>query len=289
MQNAADVVQKDLEYICRSLDEEFRQLCGKNIFILGGAGFLGYYLFQSLLFWNEIIKKEKAVIVAVIDNYMRGVSEWLANFCNNDHLNLVKHDITNPLRDSAYDFQYIIHAVFIASPIYYRRHPIKPMDANVNGLRYLLESALSQKDKNKPIEGLLFFSMSEIYGDPDSAHIPTSETYHGNVSCKGPRACYDESKRFGEALCVNFAEQYKLLVSIARPFKNYVPRLKITDRRVIHEPSSDENYLVDNPNRRCLVTTKAQIELGYEPVIGLEEGLKRNLLWYKENLEAVEA
>jgi UDP-glucuronate decarboxylase len=58
-----------------------------------------------------------------------------------------------------------------------------------------------------PVRGLLFFSTSEIYGDPDAANIPTPETYRGNVSCTGPRACYDESKRFGETLCVNFARR----------------------------------------------------------------------------------
>nr|MBA2245301.1 NAD-dependent epimerase/dehydratase family protein [Gemmatimonadota bacterium] len=74
---------------------------------------------------------------------------------------------------------------------------------------------------------------SEIYGDPDPQHIPTPESYRGNVSCTGPRACYDESKRYGETLCVNFAQVYELPLTIARPFNNYGPGLKITDRRVL--------------------------------------------------------
>ena len=71
------------------------------------------------------------------------------------------------------------------------------------------------------------FSTSEIYGDPDPENIPTSEDYRGNVSCTGPRACYDESKRYGETLCVNFARQYDLPIKIVRPFNNYGPGLKI--------------------------------------------------------------
>jgi nucleoside-diphosphate-sugar epimerase len=370
MQNASDVVQKDLDYICQSLGKEFQQLSGKNILITGGAGFLGYYLVQSILFWNEQIQSLKPVNITVYDNYMRGVPDWLEALKGNEHLHLIKHDITNPLPENIGDFQFIIHAASIASPIYYRKYPIKTMDANVNGLRYLLEYAKKQKDKGKPVEGFLFYSTSEIYGDPTSENIPTPETYRGNVSCTGPRACYDESKRYGETLCVNFAEQFDIPVKIARPFNNYGPGLKITDKRVIpdfmknvlsgqnivmhsdgspsrtfcytadaiigyfkilvrgrpgeaynigvsepeismkdlalkiaeiakqeigykgrviHKPSSDENYLVDNPNRRCPIIKKAENELDYNPTISLEEGLNRNFIWYKENQEAVEA
>jgi len=77
----------------------------------------------------------------------------------------------------------------------------------------------------------LYFSTSEIYGDPDADNIPTNENYRGHVSCTGPRACYDESKRYGETLCVNFARQHNVPVTIARPFNNYGPGLKITDKR----------------------------------------------------------
>ena len=136
-------------------------------------------------------------------------------------------------------FEYIIHAASIASPTYYRKYPIETMDANVNGLRYLLEYCKSQKASGTPVEGFLFYSTSEIYGDPSLENIPTPETYRGNVSCTGPRACYDESKRYGETLCVNFAQQYDLPIKVARPFNNYGPGLKITDRRVLPDFARD--------------------------------------------------
>ena len=79
--------------------------------------------------------------------------------------------------------------------------------------------------------GMVSLSTSEIYGDPVSDAIPTSEEYRGNVSCTGPRACYDESKRFGETLCVNFAQAHGVRVAMARPFNNIGPGLKISDRR----------------------------------------------------------
>ena len=97
------------------------------------------------------------------------------------------------------DPDFIIHAASIASPIYYRKYPIETIDSNVTGLKNLLEFS-----KNNSIESFLYFSTSEIYGEPDSENIPTSENYRGFVSCTGPRACYDESKRLGETLCVNY-------------------------------------------------------------------------------------
>ena len=110
------------------------------------------------------------------------------------------------------------------------------MDANVIGLRNLLDFY-----KNKKIKAMLFFSTSEIYGDPDKKNIPTKETYRGNVSCTGPRACYDRSKRFGETLCVNFYKTTNIPIKIVRPFNNYGPGLNINDKRVI--PDFSKNIL----------------------------------------------
>lgn len=370
LSTAEQVVQADLTYICNRLAAEFDALSGKRLLITGGAGFLGYYLVQSVLHWNKRNAQSRPVDVVVYDNFVRGLPEWLNRLSQEPHLHLVKHDITRPLPSSIPDFQYIIHAASIASPTFYRRYPIETMDANVSGLRFLLDYCLRQKAKGTPVEGFLFYSTSEIYGDPSPADIPTPETYRGNVSCTGPRACYDESKRYGETLCVNFALQYNLPIATARPFNNYGPGLKITDRRVLPDfakdilngrdiimfsdgsptrtfcyvadavvgyykilvkglpgeaynigveapeismaefaqllvklarelfgyegnivfrRSGDDDYLVDNPSRRCPVIEKARQHLGYDPSIGVEEGLRRSLVWYAGNREAEDA
>ena len=143
------------------------------------------------------------------------------------------HDVRGPLPDQMGDFAYIIHAAGIASPTIYRAHPIETMDANINGLRTLLDYARQRLEAGLEMEGFLFYSSSEIYGDPAADAIPTPETYRGYVSCTGPRACYDESKRYGETLCVNFARQHGIPVTAVRPFNNYGPGMKITDGRVI--------------------------------------------------------
>ena len=88
------------------------------------------------------------------------------------------------------------------------------------------------------MKGFLFFSSSEIYGDPDPKHIPTTESYRGNVSCTGPRACYDESKRLGETLCTIFHNQYGVPTKVVRPFNVYGPGLNEMDYRVLADFAS---------------------------------------------------
>jgi UDP-glucuronate decarboxylase len=237
--SASDVVNEDLDYMRDRLEAEFSAMAGRRLLITGGAGFLGYYLVQAVLHWNLSARSERRIAVTVFDNYMRGVPSWLGALAGDPDLTLVRHDITHPLPREMPRFEYIIHAASIASPIYYRRFPIETMDANVGGLRRLLDHAVDRRAGSDPIQGFLFYSTSEIYGDPRPEHIPTSETYRGHVSCTGPRACYDESKRYGETLCVNFARVHDLPVKIARPFNNYGPGLKINDRRVIPDFARD--------------------------------------------------
>jgi UDP-glucuronate decarboxylase len=125
----------------------------------------------------------------------------------------------------------------IASPMFYRKYPIETLDANIWGLRSLLDY-YSEKD----IKGFLFFSSSELYGDPAPEAVPTSEEYYGYVSATGPRSCYDESKRFGETMCMLFAEKYNMPIGVARPFNNYGPGMKINDKRV---PADFAKNIVD--------------------------------------------
>jgi nucleoside-diphosphate-sugar epimerase len=238
-ETAQSVVEKDLDYMCTSLEREFGKMGGKRLLLVGGAGFLGYYMVQSVLHWNETAGSRSPIALTVYDNYNRGVPAWLSGLAGDPNLTLVKHDITDPLPADIPDFQFIVHGGSIASPIFYKKYPIETMDANVNGLRSLLEYAKRQVQRKKSFEGFLFYSSSEIYGDPTPDSIPTPETYRGYVSCTGPRACYDESKRYGETLCINFTQQHGLPIKVVRPFNNYGPGLKITDHRVLPDFARD--------------------------------------------------
>jgi UDP-glucuronate decarboxylase len=235
-----EMLERDLDYVCANLRDELGQIAGKDLLITGGAGFLGYYLVLAPLHWNKTADRASKIRVTVYDNFKRGMPRWLMDLENDPFLTIVRHDVTRPLPADMRDFQYIIHAAGIASPMYYRKYPLQTIDANIVGLRNLLDYSVRQADRSKKaVEGFLFYSSSEIYGDPPPEAIPTTEDYRGNVSCTGPRACYDESKRFGETLCVTFARQHGLHVTMARPFNNYGPGLKITDGRVLPDFARD--------------------------------------------------
>ena len=226
--NSNKVIIDDLNYIKKNCSKELKELAGKRILFTGGAGFLGYYFLQALLESDKLYQNKK-IKIDVYDNFIRGKKKWLSNLSKkNKGLKLVKKDITKPfLIKEKYD--YIVHAASIASPTYYRIYPLETIDSNVNGIRNILNYSL----KNKNLKGLLFFSSSEIYGDPDVKNIPTKEDYRGFVSCVGPRACYDESKRLSETLCTIFANKYNVPVKIVRPFNNYGPGLDINDKRIV--------------------------------------------------------
>ena len=137
----------------------------------------------------------------------------------------------------------------IASPSFYRKYPIETIDANIWGLRQLLDF---YKD-NRNFKSFLFFSSSEVYGDPDKNNIPTSENYRGNVAAIGPRACYDESKRFGETICYLYAKTYSMPISIVRPFNNYGPGMRIKDKRL---PADFANQVLNKSDIKILSNGK---------------------------------
>ncbi|MDO4636421.1 MAG: NAD-dependent epimerase/dehydratase family protein [Lautropia sp.] len=234
---------QDVEDLIRKARPQFEALAGQHVWLTGGAGFLGYYLVLSIKHWNHSAPPAKKIRLTVLDNYVRGIPYWL-NEAQTEEIRLYKHDVTHPIPQNLEPANFIIHAASIASPMYYRKYPLETIDANVNGLRLMLDYAVERNSKSArkhggKLEGFLFFSTSEIYGDPTPDAIPTPETYRGLVSCTGPRACYDESKRVGETLCVLYAQNKGVPVSQARPFNNYGPGLKITDGRVLPDFARD--------------------------------------------------
>lgn len=223
------ILEEDLQYIYDKLSEvEKQKFEGSTVLITGCGGFLGYYFMQFL---NRKGRELGVKKVIGLENFLTGTRNWLDKLvAENPKMSLHQFNvITDDLSgiDGASEADLIIHGASIASPMFYRIYPLETVDANITGLRRLLDYY-----SNKEIKGFLFFSSSEIYGDPFPEFIPTSEDYRGNVATMGPRACYDEAKRFGETLCYIFNEKFNMPISIARPFNNYGPGMNINDKRL---------------------------------------------------------
>jgi UDP-glucuronate decarboxylase len=223
------ILQEDYDWVWERVEHK-ADLKGSVFLITGIAGFLGFNFVNSLC---HLAKDgiNPAHIIG-LDNFILGKPKWIEAlmkdfpFLKIYDFNIGKDELA--LIPKAAEADYVLHLASIASPSFYRKYPIETIDANVNGLRKLLDFY-----KDKSIKSLVFFSSSEIYGDPLHGFIPTPESYRGNVPCIGPRACYDEAKRFGETLCYFFNQVFEMPIKIVRPFNNYGPGMPVTDKRVV--------------------------------------------------------
>ena len=227
MSNA--IVVEDLQRI-RSAAGDLGRFDGAVVVVTGCAGFLGFYIMQFLAGQAAELGIRKLI---GLDSFAWARPAWLTRLAAGHPDIVALHEFNIATGDlaaipGAPDARFVMHMASIASPTFYRLHPLETLDANVWGLRGLLDFYSGSAE----LEGLLFFSSSEIYGDPDKGAIPTGEDYRGNVACTGPRACYDEAKRFGETLCYVFATTRGMPITIARPFNNFGPGMRLDDRRL---------------------------------------------------------
>jgi dTDP-glucose 4,6-dehydratase/UDP-glucuronate decarboxylase len=184
--------------------------------VAGGAGMIGSHLCETLV--------RLGLEVWCLDNLCTGRMENLEALAGEPRFHFLRHDVSRELPPlPAVDRVY--HLASPASPIGYSRLPVQTMLANSEGTRRLAELALANHAR------FLFTSTSEIYGDP--LEHPQRETYRGNVSTIGPRAAYDESKRYGEALTITMVRSFGLDARIVRIFNTYGPRADLSDGRVV--------------------------------------------------------
>ncbi|WP_248925705.1 NAD-dependent epimerase/dehydratase family protein [Paenibacillus hamazuiensis] len=223
-----EIMLEDMEYVFGK-NGSAQRFVDKTIVITGCGGFLGYYLTNCFVYLKSKGFPYRKLIL--LDTFLFGRPRWLEELeRHHEDVEVHRFDIARDELEqaaSALSADFVIHMASIASPSYYRKYPVETIEANVLGLRRLLEFY-----KHRPLDGLLFFSSSEVYGDPAPEAIPTPETYLGNVASIGPRACYDESKRMGETLCYVYHQTYGMPIRIVRPFNNYGPGMALTDKRV---------------------------------------------------------
>lgn len=335
----------DIAQIAEGAGDLAPEFSGKAVLITGGCGFLGRYFVEALARLNR--SAAKPCRMTVLDNFITS-GPGAKNLRPPPHGRFVRHDIIKPYKPKEKP-DYILHLAGIASPFYYRAYPLETLEAATIGAKNML--ALARVSGAR----MLYFSSSEIYGDPDPRHVPTPESYRGNVTPLGPRACYDESKRLGETLCWIYHEKYGTSASIVRPFNVYGPGMQEADYRVLPNFASrlkagkpvniygtgrqtrtfcyvtdavagflralvkgvpgeaynignpvpevsmlellalaekalrrkiphrlieyPDSYPADEPQRRCPDIKKARLQLGYEPKVPLEEGLRRFFAW----------
>ena len=303
--------------------------------VLGGAGFLGSHLVDSLISdGNKVV---------VLDDFSSGTMKNLEQVQDHPLFSIQKHDICHRIEiDDEVDM--VFNFASPASPPRYLENPIHTLQTGSAGTNNAILFALEKNAR------LVQASTSEVYGDP--LEHPQTETYWGNVNPIGIRSCYDEAKRYGEALCMAYKRSEDLDVAIVRIFNTYGPRLGATDGRVVSNlivqalagspltiygdgfqtrsfcfvsdlidgirklassgacgpinignpveftvlelaqmvkqitaTSSTIEYLdlpADDPMQRCPEIALARSVLNWEPRIGLEDGLRQTIQWFKE-------
>ncbi len=218
--------ETDLIQIVDGIKKEAKILEGKTILISGGSGFIGSYINAVIFLLNKKILKKPCKVIS-LDNYITGFRKNFLMDIKDKNFQFHHYDVRLPFTlNTQVDF--IVHAAGLASPFYYKKYPLETIESAILGAKNLLELSRITKP-----ESFLFFSSSEIYGDPDPEHVPTPENYAGHVSSIGPRACYDESKRLTETLCLVYHQIYNIPIKIVRPFNVYGPGMRHTDYRVI--------------------------------------------------------
>lgn len=181
----------------------------QKILITGGAGFLGSWM-------CDVLHHQGADVIC-LDNLASGLEANVAHLLGSDGFRFIKHDISEPISlDDGLDL--VIHMASRASPFEFEHYPLEILKANTIGLMNALEIAKKNRAR------VLYTSTSETYGNPQV--VPTPESYYGNVNAIGPRGCYDEAKRCGEAYVTAYKNQYGLDTRMARIFNTYGPRMR---------------------------------------------------------------
>ncbi len=305
--------------------------------VTGGAGFIGSHLCEYLI--------GKGERVIAIDNLGSGDKANVKALVNDDNFTLIRHDVRKPLKIKE-KVHFYYHLASRASPADFDRFPEEIMMTNSLGTYNVINMAIEKKAR------FLMASTSESYGDPDVS--PQPETYWGHVNPVGPRSCYDESKRFAEALTMTFIRYHGLDGRIIRIFNTYGPRMRLNDGRVVpnfitqalsgkpltvygdgsqtrsfcyvsdmvrgiylmmHAKTNGEVVNLGNPDEMTIKEladtiikmtgsgseiaymplpgddplqrrpdiSKARALLGWKPEVGLDEGLRDTIAWFKEN------
>jgi UDP-glucuronate decarboxylase len=258
--------EQDLDEILNRLKKDNISFRAKTILVTGGAGFLGSWV-------CDILVKQGANCVC-LDNLSSGRFENFSHLMDKDNFRFINHDISKPVFfglthhpdgiciGDIKRIDIIMHMASRASPFEFSKYPIPILKSNTLGTMNALGVA-------KAHNALFFYtSTSEVYGNPPNEAIPTAETYFGHVNPVGPRSCYDESKRAGEAFVKAYELQHEIRTKIVRIFNTSGPRIRSGPEfgrvipNFIHQALNDEEITIfgDGSQTRSFIYVVDEIE-----------------------------
>jgi UDP-glucuronate decarboxylase len=215
------IVKEDVRRIIADF-KHWDRFKNKTVLISGANGFLPAYLVETFL---ALPSTYHTRVLAMVRNKQKAEKRF-AHLLGHPLLKIIEHDVCDPF-DPQDQIDFIIHAASQASPKFYGRDPVGTLSANVLGTINLIKLAQKQG-----VESFLYFSSGEVYGEVKEEDIPIKETTFGYLDCANVRACYGESKRMGENICVSYHAQYGVNAKIVRPFHTYGPGMALDDGRV---------------------------------------------------------
>lgn len=222
----SDIIEQDLQAVV-ARDLPWERLSGARVVVTGAGGFLGGYLVRTLLALHRLGKVSRPVTVVAMARDDARARARFADIPGGSHLEVLKWDLNAFEVPDLGNAQYVIHAASQASPRFYGTDPVGTLLPNTVGTATLLQALLRSDDAR----GFMFVSSSEVYGAV-AGEKTLPETAYGVVDPATVRACYAESKRMGETMCVAWKQQHGLPTYIVRPFHTYGPGLTPEDGRV---------------------------------------------------------
>ncbi len=241
-------INDDIQEIINRIEKENISFKNKTILVTGGAGFLGSWVCDVLI-------RQKAYCIC-LDNLSSGRYENISHLMKEENFRFINHDISEPIFfgfthhpngicvGEVKKIDIVMHMASRASPFEFQKYPIEIIKSNTLGTMIALAIA-------KAHNAVFFYtSTSEVYGNPPKEAVPTAETYFGHVNPVGPRSCYDESKRAGEAIIKAYELEHNLRTKIVRIFNTSGPRIRYGPEfgrvipNFIHQALNDDDIVV---------------------------------------------
>jgi len=244
----SEIIEEDLKNIVSDKNIDWQAFAGKTVLISGANGFLPAYMIETLLYANETVLNKKVKVIGLVRDRKKSI-ERFPHYSERDDFEIIEQDVSDPVNVEG-NVDFIIHAASQASPRYFFADPVGTINANVLGTSNLLRLA-----NEKHIQGFLFFSSGEVYGNVFDSKNVVNEDDFGIVNPLLIRNCYAESKRLGEAMCAGYFHQYGIPTKIVRPSHTYGPGFSFDDGRAFTSfvacVINNQNIVLKGDGRAC--------------------------------------